>query len=360
MVDAMKICIAVGLTPAYRRMGSRLFETIPPGCEIYRMWSDEYLACFARTYTSTIYHPVGTARMGPAWDPRSVVDPQLRVLGGITGLRIADGSVMPKVVSGNTNAPIIMIGERLADMIKGRRLPRFRPPMAGNYFGQLRRSANDAGNFTEDLLAAASENVPEMPTVKTDFKYVDRILRSVRSATHSSPNYAAKVAANLLQLRRSSNEQSKRTTSRLSRLTSSLSPSYKRLMNRLTSQPEPEAAESTVTWVPPVDSPHEERLNAGVLNRLINAGSKVNAGAQPPAGTLEQLKKLVRQVQNSLKDASSPLSSSMLGSSQFMQLNAHLQRMMCNQTYTDSEWTQIRHDLQTLMQRQNASEQLVH
>ena len=125
MVDAMKISIAVGLTPAYQKMNARLFETIFPGCEHYQMWSDEYLACVARSYTATIYHPVGTAKMGAPWDPTAVVDPELRVLGGISGLRIADGSIMPKIVSGNTNAPIIMIGEKAADLIKGINLPRY-------------------------------------------------------------------------------------------------------------------------------------------------------------------------------------------------------------------------------------------
>ena len=85
MVDAMKISIAAGYAPSYKQFGAELFQTVFPGCEIYVQWSDEYLACVARTYTSTIYHPVGTCRMGAHWDPRSVVDPKFRVLGGIKG-----------------------------------------------------------------------------------------------------------------------------------------------------------------------------------------------------------------------------------------------------------------------------------
>ena len=63
------------------------------------------------------YHDVGTCRMGPPSDPMAVVDPELRVY-GVAGLRVADAAIMPEISSGNTAVPIMMIGERCADMIK--------------------------------------------------------------------------------------------------------------------------------------------------------------------------------------------------------------------------------------------------
>jgi choline dehydrogenase len=76
--------------------------------------SDDEILAWARQNSTTIYHPTGTCRMGV--DAGAVVDPRLRV-NGVRGLRVADCSIMPEIVSGNTNAPAMMIGAKLAAMV---------------------------------------------------------------------------------------------------------------------------------------------------------------------------------------------------------------------------------------------------
>jgi choline dehydrogenase len=88
-----------------------------PGSKIA---SDEEIANYVRRTTTHRHHPVGTCAMGIG--PNAVVDAQLRVR-GIEGLRVCDASIMPDEPSGNTNVPTIMIGEKAADLLRGRSLP---------------------------------------------------------------------------------------------------------------------------------------------------------------------------------------------------------------------------------------------
>jgi choline dehydrogenase-like flavoprotein len=95
--------------PALAQYGGRELATTAAAT------TDAQIEDVIRQYADTIYHPVGSCRMGPG--PMDVVDAQLRVH-GVERLRVVDASVMPRIVGGNTNAPTIMIGEKAADMIK--------------------------------------------------------------------------------------------------------------------------------------------------------------------------------------------------------------------------------------------------
>uniref|UniRef100_A0A1B6C821 Glucose-methanol-choline oxidoreductase N-terminal domain-containing protein n=3 Tax=Clastoptera arizonana TaxID=38151 RepID=A0A1B6C821_9HEMI len=117
LVEGAKLAYKLSKTEAMKVHQVRLHSIAPPGCQIHEFLSDEFWECQARWYTMTIYHPVGTCKMGPETDPMSVVDDRLRVR-GVGQLRVIDASIMPDIVSGNTNAPTIMIAEKGADMIK--------------------------------------------------------------------------------------------------------------------------------------------------------------------------------------------------------------------------------------------------
>ena len=84
--------------------------------------SDDELLAFAKERGTTTFHLMGTCRMAPTTDPTAVVDDQLRVH-GLEGLRVADASIMPMMLSANLNAATLMIGEKAADLILGKAAP---------------------------------------------------------------------------------------------------------------------------------------------------------------------------------------------------------------------------------------------
>jgi choline dehydrogenase-like flavoprotein len=111
LIRAIKIARRAFATPAFAQYHATEFA---PGAAVQ---SDAEIDQFIRASGYTVHHPVGTCRMGS--DAGAVVDPQLRFR-GIEGLRIADASVFPSIVGGNTNAPTVMVGERGADFMLGK------------------------------------------------------------------------------------------------------------------------------------------------------------------------------------------------------------------------------------------------
>jgi choline dehydrogenase-like flavoprotein len=111
MVDALKLGRKLLESPHMRAF---IQSEYVPGAQVT---SDEALLDYARNNGGTVFHPTSTCRMGT--DTMAVVDPELRVR-GLSGLRVADASVMPTVVSGNTNAATIMIAEKASDMVRGK------------------------------------------------------------------------------------------------------------------------------------------------------------------------------------------------------------------------------------------------
>lgn len=114
LVRGIKLARKILAAPALKALG---FSELAPGAKAQ---DDEALQNHARAIAKTVYHPSGTCKMGR--DGMAVVDPRLRVI-GVGRLRVADASVMPTLVSGNTNAPSIMIAERCADFILSRHQP---------------------------------------------------------------------------------------------------------------------------------------------------------------------------------------------------------------------------------------------
>ena len=112
MLECVRLSRRIFAQPAFAPFRG---EEIFPGEKVQ---DEAELVDFIRRKAESIYHPVGTCRMGAAEDPMAVVDPELRVR-GVRGLRVVDASVMPKLIGGNTNAPTMMIAERASDLIRG-------------------------------------------------------------------------------------------------------------------------------------------------------------------------------------------------------------------------------------------------
>ncbi len=112
----MRECVKIGRDVASQAaLDPYRADELFPGASVR---TDDDIDTWVRAAAETIYHPVGTCRMGSPDDRRAVVDAQLRVH-GLQGLRVVDASVMPTLVGSNTNAPTIMIAEKTADMIRG-------------------------------------------------------------------------------------------------------------------------------------------------------------------------------------------------------------------------------------------------
>lgn len=109
IVGGIKVARRIAQAPS---LAPHILSEFVPGSQYQ---SDTELLHAARQFSQTIYHPAGTCKMGH--DPMAVVDDRLRVQ-GVQGLRVVDASIMPEIVSGNTNAPVVMIAEKAADMIK--------------------------------------------------------------------------------------------------------------------------------------------------------------------------------------------------------------------------------------------------
>lgn len=117
MVESVRIVLALMNTRAMRKWDMKPDLTPHPDCVQHNYGSDAYWECVVVTDTRPENHHSGTCKMGPAWDPDSVVDPQLRVI-GIPNLRVMDASVFPTGPNCNPVAPIIMVAEKGADMVK--------------------------------------------------------------------------------------------------------------------------------------------------------------------------------------------------------------------------------------------------
>ncbi|GAB6027503.1 hypothetical protein CHUAL_001755 [Chamberlinius hualienensis] len=117
LLEGVKLALLIGNSAAFKPLGAELVSSVFPGCENNIYLSDEYWKCVIHQVPYIYFHGVGTCKMGTSSDPKAVVDSNLKVY-GVNKLRVIDASIMPTIVSANTNAATIMIAEKAADIIK--------------------------------------------------------------------------------------------------------------------------------------------------------------------------------------------------------------------------------------------------
>uniref|UniRef100_A0AAG5CQV1 Glucose-methanol-choline oxidoreductase N-terminal domain-containing protein n=1 Tax=Anopheles atroparvus TaxID=41427 RepID=A0AAG5CQV1_ANOAO len=118
LIEGLRFAQALANTAAMRRINATLLDYSRSPCRRDTFLDEnEFYSCLVRQYTQTIYHPCGTAKMGPATDPMAVVDRFLRVH-HIGGLRVVDASIFPVIPTGNTNVPTIATAEKAADIVR--------------------------------------------------------------------------------------------------------------------------------------------------------------------------------------------------------------------------------------------------
>ncbi len=110
LIAGLRAALRIAAQPALRPWTAE--QTLPPDA------TDEQLAAHVRATADTVFHPVGTARIGRADDPQAVLDEELRVR-GVRGLRVADASAIPVITRGHTMAPAVLVAERAAELIRG-------------------------------------------------------------------------------------------------------------------------------------------------------------------------------------------------------------------------------------------------
>lgn len=117
LLEGVRFVERLSTTEAFKNAGYELEFIDYPNCRNFQPGSDEYWICAFEQILTGFYHPAGTCRMGAVDDANSVLDPRMRVK-GVTNLRLVDAAAMPKLVSVNPNAAVIMMAEKAADMIK--------------------------------------------------------------------------------------------------------------------------------------------------------------------------------------------------------------------------------------------------